>query len=119
MIIILIVGPLLEEKYGSGNILAVIFSTAIITGIINFVIFPELKIMGTNGVVLALIIFASFSGIRNGKFPVTLILVAVFYLSKQIYEGFFDIDMLSQVAHTIGGVIGASCTYLVNIRLRR
>ena len=39
--IILIIGPLLEEKYGSVDIVVVIFFTALITGILNFIIFPN------------------------------------------------------------------------------
>ena len=36
---ILVVGPLLEEKYGPSNILFVILSTALVTGLVNFIIF--------------------------------------------------------------------------------
>ena len=40
MAYILLLGPMLEEKYGSDKILKVIVVTALITGIINFVLFP-------------------------------------------------------------------------------
>ena len=36
---ILVVGPLLEEKYGSSNMLFVILATALVTGIVNFIFF--------------------------------------------------------------------------------
>ena len=39
IMLILVVGPLLEEKYGSANILFVILATALVTGIVNFHIF--------------------------------------------------------------------------------
>ena len=41
IMMLLVVGPLLEEKYGSSNILMVILSTALITGLINFIFFPN------------------------------------------------------------------------------
>ena len=39
IMMILVVGPLLEEKYGSSNMLFVILATALVTGIVNFIFF--------------------------------------------------------------------------------
>lgn len=39
IMLLLIVGPLLEEKYGSSNLLFVILATALVTGIVNYVFF--------------------------------------------------------------------------------
>ena len=39
IMLILIVGPLLEEKYGSLNMLFVILAVALVTGVINFAFF--------------------------------------------------------------------------------
>lgn len=50
--LILVVGPLLEEKYGSANILFVILATALVTGIVNFIFFPYTQLLGASGVVL-------------------------------------------------------------------
>ena len=36
IMLILVVGPLLEEKYGSANLLFVVLATALVTGIANF-----------------------------------------------------------------------------------
>ena len=41
IMMLLVVGPLLEEKYGSANILFVILTTALVTGVINFIFFPQ------------------------------------------------------------------------------
>jgi len=41
IMLILVVGPLLEEKYGSSNLLFVILATALVTGIANFALFPR------------------------------------------------------------------------------
>ena len=37
---LLLLGPMLEEKYGSAKIVEVIMSAAFVTGIVNFVFFP-------------------------------------------------------------------------------
>ena len=36
---ILLLGPILEEKYGSNNLLSMLFVTALVTGIINILFF--------------------------------------------------------------------------------
>ena len=46
MTMLLVIGPLLEEKYGSLNILFVIIATALVTGIVNFIFFPHVQLMG-------------------------------------------------------------------------
>lgn len=45
IMLILIVGPLLEEKYGSSNILFVIMATALVTGIVQFIFFPHTQLL--------------------------------------------------------------------------
>ena len=54
IMLILVVGPLLEEKYGSANILFVILATALVTGIVKFIFFPYTQLLGASGEVLAL-----------------------------------------------------------------
>lgn len=113
IMIILIVGPLLEEKYGSSNILFVILSTAVVTGLVNFIIFPHAQLLGASGVVFAFILLSSFTSIREGSIPLTFILVAVVYIGQQIYEGLFLVDNVSNLTHIIGGIIGASLGYVM------
>ena len=75
IMMILVVGPLLEEKYGSSNMLFVILATALVTGIVNFIFFPHTQLLGASGVVFALILLASFTSFKEGKVPVTFLLV--------------------------------------------
>ena len=58
IMMLLVVGPLLEEKYGSANILFVILATALVTGVINFIFFPHVQLLGASGVVFAFILLA-------------------------------------------------------------
>ena len=87
IMLILIVGPLLEEKYGSSNILFVILTTALVTGVIHFIFFPGVRLLGASGVVFAFILLSSLTSITEGKIPLTFILVAVIYIGAQIYQG--------------------------------
>lgn len=113
IMLILIVGPLLEEKYGSSNILFVILTTALVTGVIHFIFFPGVRLLGASGVVFALILLSSLTSITEGKIPLTFILVAVIYIGEQIYQGVFIKDNVSNLTHIVGGVVGSSLGYLM------
>lgn len=118
IMLILVVGPLLEEKYGSTNIAVVIFSTALITGLVNFIFFPNVQLLGASGVVFALILLSSITSIRDGEIPLTFILVAVIYLGEQVYEGIFVQDNVSNLTHIIGGLVGAGLGFSLNSKRR-
>ncbi len=114
IMLILVVGPLLEEKYGSSNMIVVILSTALVTGIVNIILFPHIRLLGASGVVFALILLSSFTSIKDGSIPMTFILVAVVYIGGQVYNGLFAHDNVSNLTHIIGGIIGASLGYVMN-----
>ncbi|MBU5478566.1 rhomboid family intramembrane serine protease [Eubacterium sp. MSJ-13] len=107
IMMILVVGPLLEEKYGSADTLLVILVTAFVTGVIHFIFFPDVALMGASGVVFAFILLASMTSIEDGKIPLTFILVAVIYIGGQIHDGLFVHDNVSNLTHIIGGVVGS------------
>lgn len=111
---ILVTGPLLEEKYGSANILFVILSTALVTGLVNFIIFPHVQLLGASGVVFAFILLSSFTSIREGSIPLTFILVAVIYIGGQVYDGLFVKDNISNLTHILGGIVGSGLGYELN-----
>lgn len=119
IMLLLVVGPLLEEKYGSYNILFVILATALVTGIANCLLFPGVQLLGASGVVFAFILMASFTGSRNGQIPLTFILVAAIYLGQQVYEGIFVANDVANLTHIFGGVIGAILGYVMNRKRMR
>ena len=98
---------LLEEKYGSADTLIVILVTAFVTGVIHFIFFPGVALMGASGIVFAFILLASMTSIEDGKIPLTFILVAVIYIGGQIRDGIFINDNVSNLTHIVGGVVGS------------
>ena len=114
IMMLLVVGPLLEEKYGSANILFVILATALVTGVINFIFFPHVQLLGASGVVFAFILLASLTSIEEEKIPLTFILVALIYIGQQVYDGLFIRDNVSNLTHILGGIVGASLGYVMN-----
>lgn len=107
MMLFVVVGPMLEEKYGSKDLLIIMAVTAFVTGVVHFAIFPNVGLLGASGIVFAFILLASFTKYRDGTIPVTFIIVALIYLGEQIYQGLFVEDNISNLTHILGGAVGA------------
>ncbi|TAF66944.1 MAG: rhomboid family intramembrane serine protease [Cytophagales bacterium] len=108
--LILLLGPILEEKYGTKQLLSMSFVTALITGILNALLFNN-ALLGASGVVFMLILLSSFTNMRAGVIPLTFILVAALFLGKEIYTTLVVTNNVSEFAHIIGGVFGAIFGY--------
>ena len=115
---LLLLGPMLEEKYGSKTIVEIILMTALVTGIVNYIFFPSVALCGASGVVFSFILLSSFTGFREGEIPLTFILVAVIYIGQQIFQGITVNDNISNMAHIVGGIVGAVIGYGLNKRRR-
>ncbi len=114
MMYILLVGPMLEEKYGSVNLILVILATALLTGLINFICFPGTMLLGASGVVFAMILLSSITSTREGAIPVTFILVAILYIGQQVWQAITVRDNVSYMAHIAGGAVGAGLGFVLN-----
>lgn len=102
---ILLIGPMIEEKYGSYNLLIMILITAGLTGILNHIIGNK-KILGASGIVFMLIVMSSFVNIEAGKIPITLVLIFIFYIVNEIIDEIFKKDNISHAGHIIGAICG-------------
>lgn len=105
MMYILLLGPILEEKYHD-KLIIVILVTALVTGICHNIMAPSTQLLGASGVVFAFILLASITGKEQG-IPVTLILVAIMWIGGEVYDGLTAADSISQLTHIIGGITGA------------
>ena len=106
--IILLVGPMLEEKYGSKPILKMILVTAFVTGLVQIIFFPHVALLGASGVAFMLILLSSFANFQRGRIPITLIVVAIIFLSGEVIDGLTKNDNVSQLGHIIGGICGTA-----------
>ena len=87
--IILLIGPILEERYGSGLIGILMLLTAFITGVINRIFFPA-GLLGASGIVFMFILLVSFTNVRKGEIPLTFVLVVLLFLGQEIYRMIFE-----------------------------
>lgn len=106
VLLLLVLGPNLEERFGSGNLALAILLTALISGAVQFVFFPGVSLLGASGIAFMMILLSSFGGREDGSVPLTLILVAVLYLGQEIWQAFAVVDNVSQLTHVVGGLCG-------------
>ena len=108
---ILLIGPILEEKYGSRDVFFMIVVTALITGLLQIIFFST-GLLGASGVVFMLILLSSFTNAQSGRIPLTFILIVVLFLGREILQS-FAADSISQFAHIIGGILGGAFGFLM------
>jgi membrane associated rhomboid family serine protease len=118
IVLILVLGPNLEDRFGSWTVLWAILLTAVVSGVVQFVFFPGTALLGASGVVFMMILLSSFGGVRNGVIPITLILVSVFYLGGELWDAIFVDDNVSQLTHIIGGLCGTFVGFALSGRGR-
>jgi membrane associated rhomboid family serine protease len=102
---ILLIGPILEEIYGSRPLLVMILITALVTGVLNTIFFST-ALMGASGVVFMMILLASFTNFSKGEIPLTFILVLILYLGRELFNSFSS-NNISEFAHIAGGFCGS------------
>lgn len=119
MLLFLVVGPQLEERYGSKKLLVMIIITAVVTGLLNSLLFANVAVVGASGVVFMLILLSSVTSIKEDKIPLTLILVAIAYIGREITNGIVSKDSISQLSHIAGGVCGCLFGYFFNRNITR
>ncbi|PCJ19499.1 MAG: rhomboid family intramembrane serine protease [Candidatus Cloacimonadota bacterium] len=108
---ILLLGPLIEEKYGSWSTLQMILVTAIFTSIINIIFFNN-GLHGASGIVFMLILLSSMSNFKSGEVPLTFLMVAIFYIGGEVTNS-FKADNISQFGHIFGGICGSFFGFLL------
>ena len=114
---ILLLGPILEERFGSFRLAVMILVTALVTGLIN-VNYYESTLMGASGIVFMMIILISIVNIRRHEIPLTMILMAVLYLAREVLN-LFAPDSVSQISHISGGISGMVLGFVVPPRQGR
>lgn len=110
LMLLLLIGPVLEEKYGPLAILAMMAVTAATTGVVS-ILFVRAGLLGASGIVFMLILLSSFTNIRAGEIPLTFLAVVALYLVREFVAALTP-NMVSQLAHIAGGLVGAGFGFL-------
>lgn len=118
MLLLLVVGPPMEEKYGSIPLLKGIVLTALVTGVLQCVLFPRTGLLGASGIVFMLIMLSSLAGFSGG-IPVTMLLVAALYFGQQVYDIILVHDNVANFMHIVGGLCGTAFGYYFALPRRK
>lgn len=110
LVIILLVGPLLEEKYKSWKLFEMMLVTAAATALLNAFLFHT-PLVGGSGLAFMLVLLSSFSNFSAREIPLTFILVAVIFIGSEVVS-ILKIDRISQFSHLAGGIIGAAYGFI-------
>lgn len=112
-VIILLIGPLLEEKYGSINILYMILITSFVSSVFHLIFYNSVAI-GASDNAYMFIVLCSIVNIGDGKIPITLLLIILFYvLDEFIMFVFHKKDNVSHDSHIIGAFLGFVFGYFI------
>lgn len=112
-ITILLIGPLLEEKYGSINLLYMLLITTFVSSLVHLFIYDSGAI-GASDNVYMLIVLCSIVNIKDGKIPITLILILLFYVVDEVIKQFSNKnDSISHDSHLIGALCGFIFGYFI------
>jgi len=110
---ILLIGPILEEKYGAKDLVMMMAVTALVTGILNALFFHT-GLLGASGIVFMMILLGSMVNMKKGTLPLTFLLIAALYIGKEMYAAFAVKDNISQFGHIIGGICGTVFGFALN-----
>ena len=102
---LLLLGPILEERYGSANMLKMILLTGLVVGLLNTLFFRS-GLLGASSIVFMFVTLISIVDLRQGSIPVSFILVAIVFIGNEIVNA-FGADNISQAGHIAGALLGA------------
>jgi membrane associated rhomboid family serine protease len=104
-VVVLLTGPLLEDRFGSLRMLAVLVTASVMGGLAQCILNPGVALIGASGTVFCLIMLTAMLAGRSGTIPLTVLLVAALYLGRELV-GLFANDGISQTAHILGAALG-------------
>jgi GlpG protein len=105
MSLLLILGPIIELKFGTQRFVWMSIITAVITGLLHTLLWDN-QLLGFSGLVFMYIVLSTLLNIRNREIPFTFILVIVLYFGMEILSSLKE-TQISHFAHLFGGAMGA------------
>lgn len=108
---ILLLGPILEEKYAPRPLLMMMLTTTIVTGIFN-ILLKQPPLVGASSLVFMMIMLVSFARTKSGDVPVSFILIFILFLLAELTRVSSKDGSVSNVAHIVGGVCGTIFGFL-------
>ncbi len=114
LILIMLLGPAMEERYGSAIIGIMIFVSALFSGVLNACFCTE-SLVGALPLVSMMIFLNAFMSFSKKKFPLSFVAVIVFFVVLQIFSGNGVLRIIICIA---GGLCGSLFALLTSPKAR-
>lgn len=114
MAFILLLGPVIEERYGSKILVLMMTITSLVTGVLN-VCFSPSQMLGSSDIAFMMILLTSFTSISKCEIPLSFILILILYIGREIL-GSGENENISTLAHIAGGICGSLFAFLATPR---
>ncbi len=114
LILIMLLGPAMEERYGSVIIGIMIFVSALFSGVLN-ACFCQASLVGAVPVVSMMIFLNVFMSFSKKKFPLSFAAVMVFFVLLQIFSGAGAVQIIICIA---GGLCGSLFAFLTSPKMK-
>ena len=114
MAFILLLGPVIEERYGSPIVVLMMSITALVTGVLNACFSPT-QLLGSSDIAFMMILLTSFTSITKKEIPLSFILVLVLNIGREILNSGIN-QNISTLAHIAGGICGSLFAFLATPR---
>ena len=114
LILIMLLGPAMEERYGSVIIGIMMFVSALFSGVLN-ACFCETSLIGAVPVVSMMIFLNAFMSFSKKKFPLSFAAVMILFVVLQIFDGAGAIRIIICIA---GGLCGSLFAFLTSPKMK-
>ena len=114
LILIMLLGPAMEERYGSVIIGIMIFVSALFSGVLN-ACFCDASLVGAVPVVSMMIFLNAFMSFSKKKFPLSFAAVMILFVVLQIFSGAGAVRIIICIA---GGLCGSLFAFLTSPKMK-
>ena len=115
LISLLVLGQILEERYHGKILLIVIIVSSVVSGVLCFILFPDIVMMGSEAVIFAFVLLSPLKALKKKELPMTFILIIIFGLCFLIYSEMIVEGNTYQITNMVGGIIGCLVGYRLGI----
>lgn len=109
---ILLLGPMLEDRYGSPMLVLMMSVTSLVTGVLN-ACFISSPMYGCSDIVFMMILLTSYTSFSRNEIPLSFIFVFLLYIGREIAAAKgVSADGIATFAHIAGGLCGSLFAFL-------
>lgn len=116
LMILLLLGPVLEEYYGSVIVGIMMIVSALLSGVLN-ACFCKHSATGSESIVFMLILLNGFISVNKKKIPLASVFVLILFIVGQCKNGVSD-GLIIMITNIAGGLCGSLLAFMASPKVR-